>query len=228
MRKMSIARALSAMIGVVVFAWAAGLIGTSEHARDARRQIEAASAPPAPGSQKATLAAGCFWSNQAMFQQLRGVSSAVAGYSGGTVMNPIYDQVCEGSTGHAEAIQITYDPKVISFTQLLEVFWRTHDPTTLNRQGHDVGTQYRSAIFYHTPEQKDDAEQSKKKFEKAGEFAGPIVTEIVPFSEFYRAEAYHQDYYVNHPSQPYCSFVIQPKLEMFEKAFKAKLKAAPE
>jgi peptide-methionine (S)-S-oxide reductase len=159
-----------------------------------------------------------------MFQQLNGVHSAVSGYSGGSVRNPTYEQVCAGTTGHAEAVQVTFDPAVISFPELLEVFWRTHNPTTRNRQGPDVGPQYRSVIFYHTPGQQDLAEHYKRKLDASGAFGAPVVTEIAPFSAFYPAEAYHQNYYVDNPRQPYCSAVIRPKLEKFEKAFEDKLK----
>jgi len=151
---------------------------------------------------------------------VRGVHSAIPGYSGGTVKNPSYRQVCNQDTGHAEVIQITFDPNVVSFQELLEVFWRTHDPTTRNRQGNDVGPQYRSVIFYHTEEQRLLAERFKQKLDASGAFAAPIVTEIASFTAFYPAEEYHQNYYRNNPENPYCSRVIQPKLEKFEKVFK--------
>jgi methionine-S-sulfoxide reductase len=173
---------------------------------------------------KATFASGCFWCTEAVFQQLRGVKSVVSGYSGGSVENPTYEQVCSGRTGHAEVIQVTYDPKEISFDDLLKVFWQTHDPTTLNRQGHDVGTQYRSAIFYHDDEQRRVAEQYKKQLGASGVFRGPIVTEIEPLRTFYSAENYHQDYYHSNPRQQYCEFVIRPKIEKFNKEFKELLK----
>lgn len=172
----------------------------------------------------ATFGEGCFWCSEAVFQQLRGVKSVVSGYSGGTVENPSYEAVCTGKTGHAEVIQVTYDPSVISFDELLKVFWQTHDPTTLNQQGHDVGTQYRSAVFYHTDEQKKVAEQYKKQLDTSKTFAKPIVTEITPFKKFYPAEKYHQDYYKLNPAQGYCQFVIRPKVEKFNKEFKALLK----
>jgi len=173
----------------------------------------------------ATFGTGCFWCTEAVFQELKGVLKVTSGYSGGTVKNPSYEDVCSGMTGHAECLQIIYDPKVISFDELLEVFWEAHDPTTLNRQGNDVGTQYRSVIFYHDAEQKRKAEDYKSKLDKSGAYNNPIVTEITPFSHFYSAENYHQDYYRLHGSQPYCSFVIRPKVEKFEKVFKNKLKA---
>lgn len=172
----------------------------------------------------ATFGTGCFWCTEAVFQELKGVYKVTSGYSGGTVKNPSYEDVCTGTTGHAECLQIIYDPKVISFDELLEVFWEAHDPTTLNRQGNDVGTQYRSVIFYHDPEQKKKAEEYKSKLDKSGAYSNPIVTEITPFSHFYAAENYHQDYYRLHGSQPYCTFVIRPKVEKFEKVFKDKLK----
>ncbi len=178
------------------------------------------------GLATATFGNGCFWCTEAVFQQLKGVQSVVSGYTGGSVKNPTYYQVCEGTTGHAEALQITYDPKVISFDELLEVFWKTHDPTTLNRQGNDVGTQYRSAIFYHTDEQKLLAEHYKQKLDAAGLFPGPIVTEIVPYTEFFKAEDYHQNYYAQNSSQPYCRAVIRPKLDKMKQVFAEKLKDA--
>lgn len=176
------------------------------------------------GLQVATFGNGCFWCTEAIFQRLNGVEKVVSGYSGGKVKNPTYKEVCSGLTGHAEVIQITYDPKRISFDELLEVFWKTHDPTTLNRQGADEGTQYRSAVFYHTDEQKLLAEEYKKKLDASGAFDNPIVTEITPFTAFYPAEDYHQNYFNLNGTQPYCSFVIQPKVEKFEKVFKSKLK----
>jgi peptide-methionine (S)-S-oxide reductase len=174
--------------------------------------------------QKATFGSGCFWCTEAIFERLNGVVSVESGYSGGDVENPTYEQVCAAKTGHAEVTQITFDPEVISFDELLEVFWKTHDPTTLNRQGNDVGPQYRSVIFYHNNEQKQLAERYKAELDKSGAWDKPIVTEISPFKNFFKAENYHQDYFENNPSQPYCSFVIAPKVEKFEKVFKNKLK----
>jgi peptide-methionine (S)-S-oxide reductase len=176
------------------------------------------------GMETATFGSGCFWCSEAIFERVKGVISVISGYSGGTVENPTYEQVCSGKTGHAEAIQITYNPKVVSYPELLEIFWRTHDPTTLNRQGNDVGTQYRSVIFYHNENQKKLAEEYKKKLDESGAWGNPIVTEISPYKNFYKAENYHQDYYENNPNQGYCSFVIAPKVEKFEKVFKDKLK----
>jgi peptide-methionine (S)-S-oxide reductase len=175
----------------------------------------------------ATLAAGCFWCVEAVFGRLRGVEKVVSGYTGGTVSNPTYQEVCSGRTGHAEAVQITFDPATISFDELLEVFWRTHDPTTLNRQGADSGTQYRSAIFYHDERQRQVAERSKRQAEEAGLWPDPIVTEIVPFTGFYAAEGYHQDYYRLNSFQPYCRLVIDPKITKLQKEFADRLKTPP-
>jgi peptide-methionine (S)-S-oxide reductase len=163
-------------------------------------------------TQISTLANGCFWCSEAIFKRLKGVKSVLPGYSGGIVENPSYEQVCAGKTGHAESIQIEFDPTVIPYEKILDVFWHTHDPTTLNRQGNDVGTQYRSAIFYHDQKQKEIAEKSKRDLEKAGVYKNPIVTEITPFKNFYVAEDYHKNYYEKHQDAPYCSFVINPKV----------------
>ena len=172
----------------------------------------------------ATFGAGCFWCVEAIFQRLDGVVKVESGYSGGHVKNPTYKEVCTGTTGHAEVCQITYNPKEISYEELLEVFWQTHDPTTLNRQGNDVGTQYRSVIFYHNENQKKLATEYKTKLEKEKVFDDPIVTQIEPYTNFYVAEDYHQNYFNENGSQPYCSFVIAPKVEKFKKVFKEKLK----
>lgn len=172
----------------------------------------------------ATFGAGCFWCVEAVFQQLEGVESVESGYMGGTVENPTYRAVCTGRTGHAEVIQIKFDPEKITFDELLEVFWKTHDPTTLNRQGADTGTQYRSAVFYHNDQQRETAESYKKKLNDAGAFPNPIVTEITKASEFYVAENYHQDYYNQNKSNPYCRAVIPPKLEKLKEIFGDKLK----
>jgi len=172
----------------------------------------------------ATFGAGCFWCVEAVFERLDGVRSVVSGYEGGSVDDPTYEEVCTGETGHAEVCRIEYDPSVITFTELLEVFWKTHDPTTLNRQGADVGTQYRSVIFYHNDEQKKLAEEYKKKLDESGAFDKPIVTEISPTVYFFEAEKYHQNYFENNPGQGYCSFVIAPKIRKFEGVFKNKLK----
>ena len=172
----------------------------------------------------ATFGTGCFWCTEAVFQQLEGVEKVTSGYSGGTVPNPTYEQVCSKTTGHAECLNIMYDPKKISFDELLEIFWQVHDPTTLNRQGADVGTQYRSVVFYHNEEQRAKTAKYKAELDKSGAFANPIVTTLEPFKEFYPAEEYHQNYYNNNGEQGYCQFVIRPKVEKFEKVFKSKLK----
>jgi peptide-methionine (S)-S-oxide reductase len=175
-------------------------------------------------NETAILGNGCFWCTEAIFQQLNGVVSVQSGYSGGHVENPTYEEVCEKTTGHAEAIKVVYDPSKISFDELLEVFWQTHDPTTLNRQGNDVGPQYRSVVFYMNEEQKKKAEFYKEKLGKSGAFDSPIVTAIEPYKNFYVAENYHQNYYKLNGSQPYCYFVIRPKMEKFQKVFASKLK----
>jgi peptide-methionine (S)-S-oxide reductase len=169
----------------------------------------------------ASFGEGCFWCTEAVFERLKGVKSVVSGYAGGTVAN---DEVCTGTTGHAETCQIIYDPNEISYQELLIVFFRTHDPTTLNRQGADVGTQYRSVIFYHNEKQKELAEFAKKRINEEKLYDKPVVTEIAPFTKFYKAEDYHQNYYDKNPDQGYCAFVIAPKVEKFEKLFKDKLK----
>jgi peptide-methionine (S)-S-oxide reductase len=176
------------------------------------------------GLEVATFGAGCFWCVEAVFQSLGGVQSVVSGYCGGHVENPTYDQVCSGTTGHAEVCQITYDPPKITYAELLEVFWQTHDPTTLNRQGPDAGTQYRSAVFYHNEEQKSLAEKYKKELDASEAWSDPIVTEITPYKNFYPAENYHQDYYNQNADQPYCSIMIRPKMEKLKEVFADKLK----
>jgi len=175
-------------------------------------------------NQLATFGAGCFWCTEAIFSNLKGVESVVSGYSGGDVVNPEYKQVCSGNTGHAEVVQIKFNPDIISYTDLLQVFWEIHDPTTLNRQGNDIGTQYRSVILYHNEIQKKLAEQYKKQLNNKSIWNKPIVTEILPFIKFYKAENYHQDYYLNNSDKPYCSLIIAPKIEKFKKQFNDKLK----
>ena len=172
----------------------------------------------------ATFGNGCFWCTEAIFQQLKGVKEVLPGYTGGTTKNPTYEAVCTGLTGHAEAIQIKYDSNIISYRELLDVFFYTHDPTTLNRQGADIGTQYRSAIFYHNKSQKKDAELIISQLEEEGVYADKIVTEITPFSKFYEAENYHQNYYNNNKNQGYCRAVINPKLDKFVKKYSSKIK----
>lgn len=184
-----------------------------------------APAPTTDGANSvATFGAGCFWCVEAVFEELKGVSKVESGYSGGHVKNPTYKEVCTERTGHAEVVQVHYDSNIISFDELLEVFWQTHDPTTLNQQGADKGTQYRSAVFYHDEAQKKAAESYKEKLNASGAWDNPVVTEITAFSKFYPAENYHQDYYELNGSQPYCSYVIQPKMEKFRKVFADKLK----
>ncbi|MBN2244097.1 MAG: peptide-methionine (S)-S-oxide reductase MsrA [Acidobacteria bacterium] len=172
----------------------------------------------------ATFGGGCFWCTEAVLGSLRGVIRAVCGYSGGHAENPTYQEVCTGATGHAECVQITFDPGVISYQELLEVFWKTHDPTTRNRQGNDIGTQYRSVIFYHDLQQKDLAESCRDKLEAERAWDRPLVTEIVPLEKFWPAESYHQDYFRNNPSNTYCSLVVAPKIEKFKKVFRDRLK----
>jgi peptide-methionine (S)-S-oxide reductase len=172
----------------------------------------------------ATFGAGCFWCVEAIFQQIEGVVLVKSGYEGGTSANPTYEEVCTGTTGHAEVCQIIFDSQKVSYKTLLQAFWESHDPTTLNKQGGDVGTQYRSAIFYHSSEQKTTAEFYKAELQKSGAFENEIVTEIVPAAIFYEAEKYHQNYFNQNGNQPYCQFVIRPKVEKFQKAFKNKLK----
>jgi peptide-methionine (S)-S-oxide reductase len=192
--------------------------------QEERRDMENNDIDSNAGLEKATFGSGCFWCTEAVFERVNGVKDVVSGYAGGTKENPTYEQVCTGKTGHAEVTQITYDPSVISYDELLQVFWKTHDPTTLNRQGNDVGTQYRSVIFYHDEEQKIKAEKYKEELNKSGAWKDPVVTEIAPLTKFYKAESYHQDYYEKNPNQGYCAFVIGPKIEKFEKVFKDKLK----
>ncbi|MFW9916498.1 MAG: peptide-methionine (S)-S-oxide reductase MsrA [Candidatus Thorarchaeota archaeon] len=170
----------------------------------------------------ATFGGGCFWCTEAIFQQLEGVESVVSGYSGGTVKNPSYEEVCTGRTGHAEVVQIYYNPEKIGYEELLEVFFKTHDPTTLNRQGNDRGSQYRSIVFYHSEEQKATVERIKAKLDAADIWNEPIVTEIVPFSEFFPAEDYHQNFFIKNPNQGYCRLIIRPKLQKFKEIFPSK------
>jgi len=179
---------------------------------------------PSHGKETATLAGGCFWCLEAVYDELNGVEDVVSGYSGGKTPDPSYEMVCTGTTGHAEVVQVTFDPEVISFKEILEVFFTIHDPTTPNRQGPDVGTQYRSAIFYHTSEQKTVAEQIIVQLGAASIWDAPIVTELNPFEKFYAAEDYHQEYFRRNPSQPYCRIVVAPKVAEFRKHFLDKLR----
>ena len=199
------------------------LFGTSQ-ACGQKKKMETESTMVNNKYELATFGAGCFWCVEAIFQRVDGVEKVVSGYAGGHIKNPTYKEVCQGSTGHAEVCQLSYDPSKITYEELLEVFWQTHDPTTLNRQGNDVGTQYRSVIFFHNDEQKKLAKEYKKKLNEAKIFPDPIVTEIAAFRKMYVAEDYHQNYFNENGSQPYCSFVIQPKVEKFKKVFKDKLK----
>jgi peptide-methionine (S)-S-oxide reductase len=198
---------------IIMFALLIGLAQAKENAQ------------PMSETKVATFGGGCFWCTEAVFLELEGVSKAESGYSGGHLENPTYEQVCTKTTGHAEVIQVTYDPKKLPFEKLLEVFFKTHDPTTKDRQGADEGPQYRSAIFYHDEEQKKVAESVKQKLDASGAFGAPIVTEITKFDKFYKAEGYHQNYYARNPNQGYCRAVIQPKLEKFRHAFEKDLKA---
>jgi len=203
------------------------MISCAEHKNQTTtNMIEANYASTESGYDTATFGTGCFWCTEAIFQRLKGVEKVVSGYTGGFVNNPTYEEVCKGTTGHAEACQILYNPDVISYDELLSVFWKTHDPTTLNRQGNDIGTQYRSAIFYHNAEQKAKAEYYLKKLDSSHAYDAPIVTTIEPYKIFFPAEAYHQNYYNKNGNQMYCRYVIQPKLEKFEQVFKDKLKPA--
>ncbi len=180
---------------------------------------------PSHATEVATLGGGCFWCLEAVFEELRGVKEVVSGYSGGTVPDPTYEQVCTGTTGHAEVVGVTFDPAVVSFREVLEVYFSVHDPTTLNRQGADVGTQYRSAIFYHSPEQKRVAEEVIAELEEAGVWEDAIVTEVTPSGAFYDAEGYHQEYFRRNRGQPYCQVVIAPKVAKFRKEHLDRLKA---
>ena len=219
----------AAAIALVALGAGAAIYGGKRTMSDAKPEPKpqpAAQAKPSPpaGLETATFGAGCFWCTEAVFQQLKGVHAVVSGYSGGMTKNPTYEQVCSGATGHAEVIQVSFDPNAITYPELLEVFWKTHDPTTLNRQGNDFGTQYRSAIFYHNEEQQRLAEHYKKELNASGAFSAPIVTEITPFDEFYPAEDYHQKYFDTNPQQRYCAAIIRPKVDKVRKVFAEKLK----
>jgi len=186
--------------------------------------MPAAFAKPAPKTDTATFALGCFWCTEAKFKELRGVKSVTSGFAGGHVANPTYKQVCTGTTGHAEACNIVFDPSVITYDELLEAFFVAHDPTQLNRQGNDVGTKYRSEIFYHNAAQKEKAVYYINKLNAAKAYKGKIVTQLAPYTIFYKAEDYHQDYFAMHGEEPYCKYVIQPELDKFKEVFKNKLK----
>lgn len=217
MSRMKHPRFIIAIVAAVAMAVFFGRIAMSDPPRD--------QAPPADVKlESATLGSGCFWCTEAVFQELEGVYQVKSGYSGGETVDPTYEQVCDGNTGHAEVVQITFDPAVVSYAELLEVFWKTHDPTTLNRQGADVGTQYRSVIFHHNDQQRQSAEQYKKKLDASGAFLKPVVTEIAPLKKFYLAEESHQDFYARNPRQGYCQFVLVPKLDKLKEVFADKLK----
>ncbi|SEA17081.1 peptide-methionine (S)-S-oxide reductase MsrA [Pedobacter hartonius] len=186
--------------------------------------LSAGSADAQQKKQKATFGMGCFWCSEAIFNRLEGVTAVRSGYEGGQIPNPSYEDVSTGTTGHAEVIEVTYNPAKISYDELLEVFWKSHDPTTLNRQGADFGTQYRSVVFYHTPEQKTEAEHYKAELNKTNALGKPVVTEIAKAEPFYVAESYHQDYFAKNSNQPYCRLVILPEVEKLEKVFKSRLK----
>jgi peptide-methionine (S)-S-oxide reductase len=175
-------------------------------------------------TQIATFANGCFWCTEAVFKRLKGVLSVKPGYAGGNIENPTYEQVSSGNTGHAESIQIEFDSDIIPFEKILEVFWHTHDPTTLNQQGNDIGTQYRSAIFYHDEKQKEEALKSKQKLEKERVYKDPIVTEIIPFTNFYEAENYHKDYFDKNKEYPYCTYIINPKIQKLMEKYRKDIK----
>lgn len=216
-------------VAAVVFALTLLLLGRSEFDMPenfpALDPTEVGPEPaPAGETEVATFGSGCFWCTEAVFQQIKGVIKVESGYSGGHVKNPSYEAVCSGLTGHAEVVQVTFDPKQITFAELLEVFWRSHDPTTLNRQGNDRGTQYRSAVFYHSERQKALSERYKQKIDEAAVFRSPVVTEITPFEAFYPAEEDHQNFYRNNPRQGYCRAIIGPKVEKLKKVFADKLK----
>jgi len=217
-------KSLNFMMGMLLLATLACAQQNPSQKQKNMKDLPKTSVQVPEGFEVATLGNGCFWCTEAIFQDLKGVQSVQSGYSGGHVDNPTYKQVTSATTGHAEVIQVLYDPKVISFSEILEIFWSTHDPTTLNRQGNDVGPQYRSAVFYHSEDQKKEAEFYKTKLTESGAFNRPIVTEITPFSNFYVAEDYHQNYFNDNGMQPYCQFVIKPKVEKFKKAFAHKLK----
>jgi methionine-S-sulfoxide reductase len=177
-----------------------------------------------PAIEIATLGSGCFWCTEAVYLSVKGVKEVVSGYCGGKVKNPTYREVCSGLTGHAEVVQVKFDPTVISYSEILEIFWNTHDPTTLNRQGADEGTQYRSVVFYHSEGQRQTAESYKAQLDKSGVYRNKIVTEITPVATFYKAEDYHQNYFALNPEQGYCQYVIRPKVDKFKKQYASKLK----
>ena len=212
------------MIFLAITAFVSFFTGTEKNNPNKKNIMTEPIAAQAATTDTATFGTGCFWCTEAIFQQLEGVVSVTSGYSGGQVNNPTYKQICTGTTGHAECLRVVFDPSKITYDELLEVFWQVHDPTTLNRQGNDVGTQYRSVVFYHDEAQKAKAEKYKAELTKSGAWDNPVVTTIEPMVKFYPAEDYHQNYYNDNTSQGYCQFVIRPKLEKFQKVFKSKLK----
>lgn len=217
---------ITQFLAVLGFVFGEGLCvmeGPDKAAAAEKKTVEEKAGATNDELEEATFGSGCFWCSEAVFQQLKGVKTVVSGYSGGRTKNPTYEQVSTGATGHAEVIQVTFDPKVITFDELLEVFWKTHDPTTLNRQGPDEGTQYRSVIFYHNENQKELAEGYKKKLDAAKAFKKPIVTQIAEFKEFYPGEEYHQNFFRNHPDHPYCAVQIQHKVDKVRAVFKDKV-----
>lgn len=220
----------SLLLGVVLAAWSVLLGGPGKGLGALLGGSAADARPAAPlavpaGRQVATFAGGCFWSMNAMFSQLKGVEKVEAGYAGGHTTHPTYEQVCSETTGHAETIQIVFDPKVISYSDLLGVFFHVHDPTTQDRQGEDVGASYRSIVFYNSPAQKADVEKAIQSIKAAHVYSDPIVTQVVPLSAFYPAEQYHQDYYVHNPHTPYCQFIVAPKVAKLRSHYKAMLKS---
>ncbi len=219
---MQLKAGLFILVGVLLAA--GGFLFWSDKPKVTPRPTVLEPAETPPGQARATFASGCFWCTDAVFRKLKGVDSVVVGYTGGSLENPTYEDVSSGLSGHAEAVQVTYDPKIISYPELLEVFWKTHDPTTPDQQGADHGPQYRSVIFYHNDEQKKLAEEYKAKLDGSGIFGAPIVTQIVPSKAFYRAEEDHQNFYNTHRGVPYCQIVIGPKLEKLNKLFHDKLK----
>lgn len=218
------------LLALFALAFALTLLLTRSNGFDMPVSFPPPDPAPAPAAdatadtETATFGGGCFWCTEAVFLQLRGVKSVTSGYTGGHLPNPTYDDICDGDTGHAEVVQIVFDPKVISFSELLEVHWRTHDPTTRNRQGNDSGPQYRSAVFYHSERQRDLAERYKAKIDAAGVYAKPLVTEITKASTFYPAEGYHQNYYAKNSGDGYCRVMIGPKVEKLKKVFAEKVK----
>lgn len=221
--KKSFSKILLALLSITQFS-CAQQTETNTKAMYEKVKFESEQKNPNATIDTATFGMGCFWCSEAIFLQLTGVQSVTSGYSGGQVANPTYKEVCSGLTGHAEVVQVAYNPSVVSYDELLHAFWLAHDPTTLNRQGADAGTQYRSVIFYHNDFQKSLAEKYKKELDASGAFSAPIVTEISVFKAFYKAENYHQDYYNLNGSAPYCQIVIAPKVEKFRKVFEGKLK----